>query len=329
MSIAGRHIIALEITTRCASKCVKCYRRHIWGNGVKMSDELFQNVIDGLTKLGNTIDILLGTGEALLEREKLTELIHWSTNSGGEIKLLTQGIPLVPKNIEILKNATNLTMQVTFDGFYQEELHGVQRTNLELVKKRVFSATKVVKTELNYTLTNRNYNSLVDFVDFAASCNVNRVYVTPIKVYEPCSEALKLVPDFSLFDIMQSIERASNRAIELGIVFSAPTYNETKQLTNSELLSNCKTRGYLRPIIRVDGLVSVCWGREDVILGDLSSQGLDEIITSEALKELIKLQDEGHLASFCSNCIIKENSAREILHVPTREQSYFIESLDF
>ena len=86
--MSKKNTIAIELTSVCASTCVKCYRRKIWGRGTPMSEDIFNTVMDGLSKYKESCSILLGTGEAILETDKITRLIEWSNMTNNSYAIM-------------------------------------------------------------------------------------------------------------------------------------------------------------------------------------------------------------------------------------------------
>lgn len=322
-----QNTIAIELTSECASNCVKCYRRKIWGRGAPMTDALFSRIMEGLSNYKEPCSILLGTGESILEMGKVIKLIDWSNATGNHIRILTTGVPLIDKNINLLKEAKHLSIQITLDGFNSEEVECIQRINISKVKNKVSAAAKNLDILLNYTLTNKNHASLLDLLNFSHANKINKVYVTPMMEYELCNEANKFIPKMSSPDIVKSISLAKDRALALGIKLIIGVGKSPFLKDLSMLQKRCQKIGMLRPIVRVDGKVSICWGREDVLLGNLQDNHLDDLLYSETLKTIRKKHDMGNLSQFCEECIVYKNSGLDIMKIPNREPSIPVELL--
>lgn len=317
--MSTKNIIAIEVTSACASTCVKCYRRKIWGRGAPMPDAIFNRVMDGLSKYYEKCSILLGTGEAILETEKIARLVEWSNFTKNSIRLLTTGVPLVEKNINVLAQATNLSTQITLDGFSEQDLEGVQRIVFPKVKEKIALAAKRLKLIINYTLTNKNHRSLCDVVAFANLNGIGQVYVTPMMAYDLCEDAQRFIPKMGDPDTAISLSKAQGMADTLGVKLIIGKGKANPLNNSSELQRHCEKIGLLRPIVRVDGKVSICWGREDVVLGDLHVDNLNELLMSETLAYIRKKHAAGTLSKFCDDCIVYTNSTRSIMKIPQRD----------
>lgn len=327
MQLATENTIALELTSSCASNCVKCYRRKIWGRGTSMPDAIFERVMEGLLNYSKPCSILLGTGESILEIDKVSRLIEWSNETGNNIRILTTGVPLVPKTVSILSRAKYLSTQITLDGFYPADVEGVQRINLLKVKEKISLASREIKIVINYTLTNKNFDSLADLISFSHENGITTVYVTPIMVYELCEDARRLIPQLSDPKISTAIATSKSLANKLSVNLIIGAGKPAILNNLNELQRHCQKLGLIRPIVRVDGKVSICWGREDVLLGDLQVDSLDKLLMSELLATIRQKHESGTLSQFCSECIVYANSALDVMKIPNREPSFLVGSL--
>lgn len=291
-----------------------------------MSDNVFSRVMEGLAKYHESCSILLGTGEAILETEKIARLIEWSNSTRNSIRLLTTGVPLIGKSIDVLAQAQNLSTQITLDGFSDRDLEGVQRIAFSKVKEKIILAAKKLKIIINYTLTNKNHQSLRDVVVFANQNEIGHVYITPMMAYELCDAALRFIPEMDDPATILSLSKAKDLAKTLGVKLSIGTGKANPLKNVSELQRHCKKVGLLRPIVRVDGKVSICWGREDVVLGDLHVDHLNELLMSEKLTAIRQMHATGTLSKFCDDCIVYANSDRSVMKIPQRDPSISVGS---
>lgn len=317
----SENTIAIELTSECTSNCVKCYRRKIWGRGEAMDDFIFERVLNGLKNYKEPCSILLATGESILEMNKVIELIDWSNFTKNPIRLLTTGVPLIQKNINLLAKAKYLSIQITLDGLSSVEVENVQRINLEKVKEKIGLAAKSLNIIFNYTLTNKNYESLPKLVEFAHTNKITEVFITPMMEYELCDDAHKFIPQMNDESIVHALNLAREKALLLNIKLKVGIGKSPYLKSLSMLQKRCQKIGMLRPIVRVDGKVSICWGREDVLLGDLKNDHLDDLLYSKVLFSIREKHNSGNLSEFCDECIVYKNSGLNVMKIPKREPS--------
>lgn len=68
-------------------------------------------------------------------------------------------------------------------------------------------------------------------------------------------------------------------------------------------------------------------GVEDVVLGDLHVDRLDELLMSDVLTNIRQKHASGTLSQFCGDCIVFTNSNRSVMKIPRREPAIPINSL--
>jgi MoaA/NifB/PqqE/SkfB family radical SAM enzyme len=179
----------------------------------------------------------------------------------------------------MLGGTPHLRLQVTLDGMLQEDLAPVQPIPIARVLERVAQAARALPSiTLNYTLYRHNAASLARLVSFAAETGIRTIYVTPVKVYDVCKEAMAGL-DVDLEDprIVRDFADAAERAQILGIDLLLPT--SQAQIPKLNPVS-CASSHRFNPIIRADGQVLLCWGREDLTIGKIPVNSLESILDS-------------------------------------------------
>jgi MoaA/NifB/PqqE/SkfB family radical SAM enzyme len=293
-----------------------------------MDDAVFDKVISGLYDIGGKYDILLGTGESLLELDRVHAIIEWTNRNDKVITILTAGMPLVDRAIPVLRNARNLVLQVTFDGMTQEDLSGVQRTNIEIVKVKAKKAANLLNVQFNYTLHTKSIDSVMELLDFAHECRVERVFLTPIQVYDVCEDVQEISIGMTDESVKGKLAAYMEHAKALGLKLKIPDVRTpSPSVGYGELFSLCSKGQYLRPIIRVDGGVAVCWGREDVLIGDLRTQSFAECIGTAPYEAIRVMQEQGMVSELCHGCNVLRDLRSDIYRVPMRDPSYSVHSL--
>lgn len=328
MSIVGRRILAVELTTKCTSDCRKCYRRRVWGRGNRMDDAVFDKVISGLYDVGGKYDILLGTGESLLELGRVEAIIEWANVHGKTVTILTAGMPLVDSVTAVLRKAKNLVLQVTFDGMNQNDIAGVQRTNIDIVKSKSKKAAETLNLNFNYTLHAKSIDSVMELLDFSHECGVKSVFLTPIQVYDVCDDVRDISIDTTNDEVRKKFAAYMDYSKALGIRLKIPDVRIPSPLIGyRELFSLCRKGQYLRPIIRVDGGVCVCWGREDALIGDLRAQSFAECIETAPYEAIREMQRGGKVSELCLGCNMLSDLRSDTYRVPNRNPVYSVHSL--
>lgn len=317
-SLEGNNLIAVDLTTRCAAVCKKCYRRYIYSDS-DMQQDTFDDLMASLSELENKVSILLGTGEALLLPVYIKTLTEWSHSNNSFIHILTTGVCLSERVISILKESPFVSVQVTFDGFINNDISEVQKIDFEKVKRNVRKLSLFIKPNFNYTLYNHNVSSLFRLIDFAVDCGVKEISVTPVKIYDLCYESLAgFAVDLQDSSLQRSLagvrEYAKNNMIDL--IIPAGIRKSSSEKDNQEWAFYCSRMGFFRPIVRTNGSLAVCWGREDISFKMSEERGLFRYITSKMFSDAKEHLNNGRLLEICSDCIIRHNISRQIKRTP-------------
>ena len=293
-----------------------------------MDDAVFDKVISGLYDIGGKYDILLGTGESLLELDRVGAILEWANVHGKVVTILTAGMPLVDRAVAVLEKSNNLVLQVTFDGMCQDDIAGIQITNIDIVKSRAKRAAETLDVQFNYTVHVKSIDSVKRFLDFSRECGVDRVFLTPIQIYDVCEDVREISINTTDDEIREKFAAYMEYARGLGIRLKIPDVRvPSPSIGYGELFSLCRKGQYLRPIIRVDGGVSVCWGREDVLLGDLRTQSFAECIGKAPYERIDKMLGSEEVPELCLGCNVLSDLKSDTYRVPRRAPVYAVHTL--
>jgi sulfatase maturation enzyme AslB (radical SAM superfamily) len=247
----------------------------------------------------------------------MKELDAWSRHCNGQIYILTTGLLLRDYYVRLFAHNPNITIQVTFDGFSQSDIAHLMWINLHLVKQRVIEAAKSLNIVLNYTLHTKNIDSIGSLIEFAVRSNIRVLYISKLLVYRSCVDAIgNYAIDIESPAVQDKLIGFKQRGEALGLQIILPKQRLAVD-TDEQLVKHCRRIGGANPIVHADGRVSICWGREDLFIGQLPHQSLCDILRSELFGNLMALLSQGRLATHCQECLIRFNSKRDILLEPT------------
>lgn len=284
----------IALTYRCNAFCKKCMTRYHINKDIEMSKETIDRIFSLTDKNMYEGYISVGTGEPLLY-DNFNYFVNGMLNINSKIKLrlLTNGMLLSCDNKKAIFN-DRITWGVTMDGMKQETLTFLQKgVDIEKVKSNVSKVAKKYggdKLYLNFTVTNANINEILSFFKFAVENDIYEIYLTELKIFSGYENDLMKykVNHDEYFD--EKIEEArrylTNRGISThGINIDKKTYR-----------CKCYERNLASPMIDVDGSVSFCAGREDVIVGNI----MDENIEQKWLDFLGSVKSNDNL--WCTKC---------------------------
>ncbi|MBQ8781144.1 MAG: radical SAM protein [Oscillospiraceae bacterium] len=296
--------IFVALTYRCNAYCKKCMTRYHVNVNNEMDQQMLDHVLDYLKYRDYRGLISVGTGEPLLyERLEyfVTELL--GINDDVRLRLLTNGMALNEDTPEIIFDS-RCTIGVTFDAFCQHTLNAVQKgVDIEKVKSNVAAAAEKYGGDrfyLNYTLYNNNILEFIPFCKFAIENKIKELYLTELKVYsgyESILDGYKLQRTSELDNILG---QAADLLRENGISADGIDINK------SHSRSKCYLGNKASPIIDVDGSVTLCSGREDVYVGYIYDENIDE--KYEAFLKEIKTKEDW--CSFCHNKVLEDGTYR-------------------
>lgn len=266
--------IFIALTYRCNAFCKKCMTRYHVNRNIEMSKENLNRFFELLKKNDFKGMISVGTGEPLLYSD-IDYFVYNVLNVNDQVKLrlLTNGMLLSENNVSKLFSK-RCKWGVTMDAFYQNTLDGLQvGVDIEKVKYNVTSVAKRYggsQMYLNFTVYNDNIDEMLPFCKFAIKNGVRDVYFTELKIfsgYERELEAHRVVHDEHFKETVLLIKKF---LIQNGISTSGINFDNKVQRLK------CYESNKASPIIDVDGRVTFCSGREDVFVGNILDDDIEE-----------------------------------------------------
>jgi MoaA/NifB/PqqE/SkfB family radical SAM enzyme len=285
--------IFLALTTRCNVHCEKCWRTETCQPGEDISSHVLQKFFTIFSQYNGSI--FIGSGESTIT-DKLESFVNWLNESKATAVILTNGKRLLTLSDKYFSK--KLKWGVTFDGFYNSELENFQfGVNIEEIKENVRIVKKTypqAHVYLNYTLTTKNAQSLLRFMEFGKECNIKEIYITPLKGFVDFNEE-KIIP------FIPNLEETNVRLI-IGEAISFAEQNKIRINNPFEELAfvGCKVRS-VSPIIHVNGDVLFCYDREDIIVGSL----LDDYI----FQKFSDCVDQREI--ICAVCSVRQKKIRD------------------
>ena len=264
----------VALTYKCNAFCKKCMTRYHINRDIEMDETILTRLL-GLFQINNYSGIVsVGTGEPLLY-DNLDLFVKGvlSVNDATRLRLLTNGMLLSPDNNPIIFNP-RCKWGVTMDSFEQTTLKGLQKgVDIEKVKHNISAVAQKYgagQLYLNFTVYQNNIEQILPFCKFAVDNGILEIYLTELKVftgYEKELAAYRVIHDSRLEDILcEAKEFLVSRGVDTrGINFGSKHYRE-----------KCYNKFIASPVIDVDGSVSFCSGREDIYIGNILDEDIDD-----------------------------------------------------
>ena len=270
----GNKAILVALTYKCNAYCKKCMTRYHRNRDTEMSEFLLHVLLKKLKLTDFPGIISVGSGEPLLygNLEFFISSIL-SINSKISLRILSNGL-IFDETLPDIFFDKRVKWGITLDAFTQRNLLGFQYgIDIEKVKDNIRRVTRKYGSDsiyLNYTLTRANYYEFLNFCDFAVNLGIREIYATELKVYEHYEKRLEAFVLPHDDDVYATMNRASEFLRSVGIrdngVKIFMPYNKV----------SCFTSNRASPIIDVDGSVSFCSGREDVLVGNITDYDIAE-----------------------------------------------------
>lgn len=281
----------------CNAVCEKCLNRYHRLRNFKVSQAVCDRFLELLRLYDYDGTIEFGSGESLIASgfvEFVQKVLLFAPRSN--VKILSNGIRFNKELPRSLLENPRLSWGITFDGFFNDDLIGLQKgVNLEKIKQ-AFRDFEILPKNiyLNYTLTSKNVFSLSDFLRFCHEMHIPKFYVTPIKIFAETQSASWAKVDFNDSRVKEALASASELALSLKLTGNVP-------LSDTQKTSRCMcwTRGRAWPVVDIDGTLSFCMGREDVTIGNILDADIVER-WEEQRNKLMKKPSEG--VAWCAYC---------------------------
>ncbi len=163
------YIVSWNLTGQCNLFCPHCYMDARERAAGELTTQEAKGVIDGLHRLNPNIMLVLTGGEPML-RDDIYELVEYSADHGFITVMGSNGTLLTKDNLKRLKNAGLKGLGISIDSVsptYHDSFrlyYGAWNLSTEALK---FGREVDLQTQVDVTVTDRNYNDIEEFVEMA------------------------------------------------------------------------------------------------------------------------------------------------------------------
>lgn len=334
-------------TNRCNLKCFCCPNAYARSSGRfkqkdELSDEKWLKLIDDALEFGLKEFYILGGGEPMLRRELVLKIIKKvkTYNSEYVTEIISNGTLFTKQDCEDLVDLKHNKLLFSIDGSNSEShdyARGVKGT-FEKAKKtvQIFVDLKKQKKadkpvlQMNTVINNKNYNTIVDIVNFAIEIGFNELAIHPMREYEEVKESmqhLKLNQEQTKI-MYDEIKKAQKIAKEHNFFLNTSMIDETEKLLNQKMGKNKlknnleekqdinqidnKTKGknkhpycyepFYSIFVDPKGNYNFCCAAGDGIDDNNISQGLEKLWYGDFFNNIRNSLSNHNLAEKCSKC---------------------------
>jgi AdoMet-dependent heme synthase len=185
--------IEFQINNKCNMNCTFCFQKQN-----RDSNEInFTHILKSLNELKPTLKTVWITGgEPLLSEKLLFKIIKEAKKRNHYVGISSNGL-LLNKFTEQLIKAGIDEVRVSFDSFNKQEFETIRGcpNSFEIVKQNIINTiNKGIKISLRCTITNKNYNSVMNIINFAKTIGVKKVELKSVLPIGKGEKDLMLIP---------------------------------------------------------------------------------------------------------------------------------------
>lgn len=180
MSDYKPYIVSWNVTKRCNLLCPHCYidsTQRLEQDNSELTTEEARLVIDELSYINDRLMLVLSGGEPLL-RGDIYEIIEYAS-SGGFIPVLgTNGVLLTRDIVRLLKEAGLRGVGVSIDSVNPQDhdrFRGFDGAWELSVSGLRYARGAGIETQIDVTLTDRNYQEIDRFIEFGVGLGVKAI----------------------------------------------------------------------------------------------------------------------------------------------------------
>lgn len=180
MSDHKPYIVSWNVTKRCNLLCPHCYidsTARLKESNSELSTDEARFVIDELSYINNRLMLVLSGGEPLL-RKDIYEIIEYASSVGFIPVLGSNGVLLTKENVRFLKEAGLRGIGVSIDSNNPEEhdrFRGSDGAWDLSVSGLRYAKEAGIETQIDVTLTDRNYQEINSFIEFGVGLGVKAI----------------------------------------------------------------------------------------------------------------------------------------------------------
>lgn len=317
--VQGRPIISniqFELSSRCNERCIHCYIPNGKKNaGFDMPTIKVKNLIDQLAELGG-LHVTLSGGEAFMHKD-IIEIARYAREKDMMVSILSNLIALREDQIEAMRELNLSLVQVSLYSM-KPEVHDkitTVRGSFEKTKSAIERLVAAdVPVQISCPLMKANKDGYNEVLEYAASLRIKAQtdYIMMAQADLDTSnlsnrlsleETENVIRDIIEHDRQYKDETLKQRPVSENIKFDMERY--LKQPVCGVGYDNC--------CITANGDVYPCAGWQDMVLGNVYKQSLQEIwenspkikelrnITQASFPQCIECEDR----DYCSRCLVR------------------------
>lgn len=307
-------LVTLYLSERCNSRCITCdYWRH---GRADMNLERVTRLLPSLIHLKTEV-VLISGGEPLLNPQ-WSDIAQLLRANGFKLWLLTSGLSLAKHARRVAELFDAIT--VSLDGTNRQTyaaIRGLDAFDKVCAGIHATSATGA-SVSVRVTLQRSNYSELSQFVDLSRQVGARQVSFLAVDIANPhafarsdnfSNDVALRLDDLPAFErLLGSLEQDHAEDFRSGFIAESPQklrrilqYFSAVNGLNSYPPVRCNAPEF-SAVISAEGLVSPCFFISGPTGAVVASDGLGDVLNSEAMTALRQTIREGNRPE-CSRCV--------------------------
>ncbi|MHC1716610.1 MAG: radical SAM protein [Candidatus Dojkabacteria bacterium] len=279
------------LTNKCNLKCRYCY----YNTGMESrthTDFKLQESLDVIGQLPKFFNKVIFTGGEPFLNPGLFELIKECNKQGLITSVSTNGVLLNKENCEKILSLGANEVTVTLDSI-DPFVNDSQRGKHEEVFKNVLYlkeiSEKKITIEILETISSKNISSIPDMVCF---CKANdfTLWINPVDI----QKGTNVCDEFSLSNVtIEEIDTLEKNLLDWVSVEKDPKTREyveniMRMIKGESPMGIVCQMGEKNFVLDVDGNIYPCFLKKNLLLGNVYSATVEEILTDEKTKGVTK-----------------------------------------
>jgi MoaA/NifB/PqqE/SkfB family radical SAM enzyme len=320
--------LELNITNKCNLQCKMCWLRATKPNYEEMDDEELARIIDEAIALGVKEFRFPGSGEPLVRKKILFDIMEKIKENERNGLLISNGTLFSEEDVKRLIEMEWDVLTISLDGPSPEINDYIRGVNGAF--KRVMKTLNLIKKwksklkkekpwlRMNTVLTNKNYDKLEGMLILAKKYDFKEVLIQPITIFSKEGEMLKVNNIEEVIKYLKTADEIAKRlkiktnmnsiAKNIGIIENVNQMEkmierEIRKFGNSFLASPCFEPFY-NLVIMPDGKAGPCAIAGGIAEVNVKESSLKEVWFGKIFEKFRKKLLAGEFFSFCSHCCI-------------------------